>query len=57
MGFERNYQIKIPSNQINKLNYYSTNSNQLDPYFFTSFTDAKSSFIVLILKDQKNKIG
>ena len=27
MGFERNYQVKIPSNQINMLKYYSTDSN------------------------------
>jgi hypothetical protein len=27
MGFERNYQVKILSNQINNRKYYSTNSD------------------------------
>lgn len=62
MDFERNYQIKIPSNQINKLRYYSTytniqNSNNLDPNFLTGFADAESSFIVLVLKEPKSKTG
>jgi len=62
MGFERNYQIKIPSNQMNKLRFYSTdskiNSNySLDPYFLTGFADAESSFMVLVLKEPNNKIG
>ena len=48
MGFERNYQIKIPSKQLNK-QYYSTSSktsiraadkNQLNPWFITGFADA-----------------
>ena len=68
MGFERNYPVKIPSNQINKLKYYSTDSNKgsevvknwnnsLNPYFVTGFSDAESSFIILVLKEPKNKTG
>ncbi len=43
MGFERNYQVKIPSNQIIKLKYYQTDSNlenmnhSLNPHFITGF--------------------
>lgn len=64
MGCERNYQIKIPSNQINiKKNYYSSNSYSsasattlsLNPYFITGFSDAEASFMILILKEPKNK--
>ena len=60
MGLERGYQVKIPSNQINKQNY-STFSNtnlsnsSLNPWFITGFTDAEGSFKILILKDTKNK--
>ena len=44
MGFERNYQVKIPSNQ----KFYSTLSNSslnnsLNPWFITGFTDAEGS--------------
>lgn len=50
MGFERNYQIKIPSNQLNK-QYYSTSfasksslNNKLNPWFITGFADAEGCF-------------
>jgi len=59
-GFKRNYQIKIPSNQIKELKYYSTYSNKinsLNPYFLTGISDAEASFIVLVLRDKKNKTG
>ena len=62
-GFERNYQIRIPSNQINKLRDYSTDSNKnynnsldtnrdpnpkkLDPYFLTGFSDASPKKLVV----------
>jgi len=67
MGFERNYQIKIPSNQINT---YSTNNhsldsdysfkstiNKLNPWFITGFSDAESSFMILVQprSDSKTK--
>ena len=63
MGFERSYQIKIPSKQINKLIYRNYNSScnltmaPLDPYFITGFSDAESSFIILILKEPRNEIN
>jgi hypothetical protein len=49
MGFERNYQIKILSNQINILRTYSTNNTHkphifqesvINPWFLTGFADA-----------------
>jgi hypothetical protein len=56
MGGESRYQIKILSNQINIKNYYCTNSiTSLNPYFVTGFSDAEASFIILILKEPKNK--
>jgi hypothetical protein len=44
MGGESRYPVKIPSNQINKINYYCSNSystfaiTSLDPYFITGFS-------------------
>ena len=62
MGLERGYHVKIPSQQINKQNYstFFLNSNSslnhsLNPWFITGFSDAEGSFIILILKDTKNK--
>ncbi len=47
MGFERNYPVKIPSKQIKT---YSTkiDNNKLNPWFITGFSDAESSFNILI---------
>jgi len=48
MGFERNYQIKILSKQLNK-RYYSSlskTSNTLNPWFITGFTDAEGCFSI-----------
>ena len=78
MGFERNYQIKIPSNQIrtflcfrktnnncfewdislkqiNEVNNFSR--NKLNKWFITGFSDAESSFIILVQprSDSKTK--
>ena len=41
MGFERNYQVKIPSKQLNK-HYYSTinYSSTINPWFITGLIDA-----------------
>jgi hypothetical protein len=57
MGFERSYQLKILSNQINNINYYSISGINSypsilinSPYFVTGFSDAESLFIILILK-------
>jgi hypothetical protein len=61
-GFERNYQVKILSNQINKLRSYTTIATQqlqfkLDPNFVTGFVDAEGSFIVDIIRDPQSKTG
>ena len=65
MDFERNYQIKIPSNQINKLRTYTTIATRkpiisrqsgLNPWFLTGFSDAESSFSILIQANDKYKI-
>lgn len=60
MGFERNYQIKIPSNQLNK-KYYSTlsimsNNQKLNPWFITGFADAEGCFSIAILPNIKSKL-
>jgi hypothetical protein len=65
MGFERNYQIRIPSNQINTLrrsySSISTNlcnlSDNLNPWFVTGFSDGESNFTVRITKSNSVKIG
>ena len=42
MGFERNYQFKIPSNQLNKALFSTSAQNpDLNPWFVTGFTDAE----------------
>jgi hypothetical protein len=59
-GFERNYQIKILSNQINQIRTYSANNKsqkpivngRIDPGFLTGFSDAEGTFSILI---QHNK--
>ena len=62
MGFERNYQIKIPSNQLNKNKQsYSTLSktglnNQLNLWFITGFADAEGCFSFAIKPDAKSKL-
>lgn len=78
MGFERNYQIKILSNQIRTFICFSkTNNNcfesdislkqirelnnfsinKLNKWFITGFSDAESSFIILVQprSDSKTK--
>ena len=63
MDFERNYQIKIPSNQINKRLFTSTAICQslrytvTNPWFWTGFTDGEGSFIIIIYKDKEYKTG
>ena len=65
MGFERSYQIRILSNQLNKLFFSTLNlhgdlvkeSPQLNPYFVTGFCDAESSFQVLLVKTKNSKLG
>lgn len=60
MGFERSYQIKIPSNQLiaknsNRQRTFSTqakpaNDKNLSPWFVTGLTDAEGSFTVSVRK-------
>ena len=66
MGFERNYQIKILSNQINTLRRSYTSisknllynlSNNLNPWYLTGFSDAESNFTVRIIKSNSVKVG
>ena len=56
MGFERNYQIKIPSKQ---LNYFSTlhSNNRLNPWFVTGLADSEGTFTVMIDQNQKRTLG
>jgi LAGLIDADG endonuclease len=61
-GFERNYPVKNPSKQLNKL-FFSTMSTisgalqGLNPYFVTGFTDGEGCFCTSIYKDEKYKTG
>nr|YP_009262041.1 LAGLIDADG endonuclease [Chrysoporthe austroafricana]AMX22116.1 LAGLIDADG endonuclease [Chrysoporthe austroafricana] len=65
MGFERNYQVKILSNQINNLRRYTsitthkpTNTSSIfNPWFITGFSDAECSFSILIQANSKYSTG
>ena len=56
MGLERDYQIKIPSKQ---LNYFSTLplDRRLDPWFVTGLSDSEGTFTVIIDANQKRILG
>jgi hypothetical protein len=56
MGFERNYQIKYPSKQ---LNYFSTlhSYNNLNPWFVTGLADSEGTITIMIDKNQKRTLG
>lgn len=58
MGFERSYQVKIPTNQLNnrKISTLATQS-EIDPWFITGYSDAEGSFIVSMYRDLKSKTG
>ena len=58
MGFERNYQVKIPSNQL-KIKNYSTlkQSSPVNPWFWTGLIDAEGSFSVVVDKNNKRTLG
>jgi hypothetical protein len=51
-GFERSYQVKVPSKQLFKRSY-STGGKPLNPNFVTGFTDAEGSFTISIYSDKK----
>ena len=60
MGFERNYQIKVLSKQLNKTNFCTSalaqvQSTKLDPWFVTGFCDGEASFSVSIFIDKRIK--
>ena len=58
MGFERNYQIKILSKQLNKnKRNYSTlvQNSKINPWFVTGFFDGEASFGVSIYIDKRIK--
>jgi hypothetical protein len=57
MDFERNYQIKILSKQLNKLFYSTVNNIKLNPWFVTGFIDAEGCFCSTIYKNKKLKTG
>jgi hypothetical protein len=52
MGFERNYQVKNLSNQLNKKQY-----STLSPGFWSGLIDAEGSFSIIIDKKINSKIG
>jgi len=61
-GLERNYQVRIPSNQINKQRFYTTQIIQpetikLYPLFLTGFTYGEGCFHLSIVKNNKLQIG
>jgi hypothetical protein len=62
MGFERNYQTKIPSDQVIQIRRYSSvtrprQSFALNPWFVTGFTDAEGSFMIRIRKSPRYTTG
>jgi hypothetical protein len=57
MGFERNYQVKILTNQLlNKFYSTSQNNQKLNPWFITGFSDAEGSFIISMYRNEKSKL-
>jgi hypothetical protein len=64
MGFERNYQVKILSKQINKVRSYTSlavnqaqTELEMNPWFLTGFSDGQACFLVNIYKSSKHKAG
>jgi hypothetical protein len=57
MGLETGYQIKIPAKQLINRPYSNLlNKLMMNPWFFTGFSDAESSFIISIYKDENSKL-
>ena len=71
-GFERNYQLKILSNQIIQRRLYSKgyetfrdnniivdnkHTQLIEPWFVSGFTDAEGCFLVITRKAPKNNLG
>ena len=65
MGFERNYQIRILSKQINKQRKRLFSSNvvpqqvnlKLNPWWLTGFVDGEGCFSIDIIRDKRLKTG
>src|SRR5690606_12274661 len=63
MGFERNYPIKIPSNQLNCRKFSTLNNSsyinpcKINSRFISGFSDADVSFQVLLRRGLKYKLG
>lgn len=60
MDFERNYQIKNPSKQLNIKNFSTQNSSFFSSFNYwtvTGLIDAEGSFGLTIIKDSKRKLG
>ena len=57
MGFERNYQIKIPTNQLNSRSFSTLSiHDKINPWFITGFSDAEASFILSMYKYDNSKM-
>lgn len=57
MGFERNYQVRIPAKQLQQRKYSTKSPKQLvNPWFITGFADAEGSFIISFYKDDMSKL-
>ena len=68
-GFEINYRIRIPFNQINKgrIRFFSSNvipqqqnfalTHKMDPSFITGFVDGEGCFTIIIGKRSRVKVG
>jgi len=58
MGFERNYQIKIPSKQLNIKKYSTlTYPSYVNPWFWTGLIDGEGSFTIVIDKNKNRNLG
>jgi len=58
MGFERNYQIKIPSNQLNVKKFSTSNYlSHVNPWFWTGLIDGEGSFSIIIDRYESRKLG
>jgi LAGLIDADG endonuclease len=57
-GFERNYQVRFPSKQLNNRRFTSLNIlSKLNPFYVTGLVDAEGSFSTTIYKSKKYKLG
>jgi len=57
-SFERNYQVKIPSKQLNYKSFSTLNiitETELNPWFLTGFSDAEGCFIIKVQPNSKLK--